>query len=164
MAYEIERRFRVADDFKPEEHSKSKAVVSQSYIENTGEWVIRIRKYEKDLDGAIYFMTMKKFVANSKNIEHEFKISEKEYLDLMRSCVSTVEKTRHYIYVKDKMWEVDVFSYDSVEPMIIAELELSSEDEDIVLPSWITREVTGDRWYSNHQIAERIARRRALSE
>jgi CYTH domain-containing protein len=164
MADEIERRFLVADDFKPEDHNASKAVISQSYIDNTGEWVIRVRKYDESFDGAKYFVTMKKFVTNSKNIEHEFEINEEEYLDLMQSCVSTVEKTRYYILVKDWLWEVDVFSDVSVEPRIIAELELFSENEDIVLPPWITKEVTGDRWYSNQQIAERIVRRRALSE
>lgn len=59
-----------------------------------------------------------------------------------------VEKFRHRIVAEGHTWEVDVFT-GALSGLILAEVELRWEDEEVLLPAWIEREVTSDERYRN---------------
>jgi len=65
-----------------------------------------------------------------------------------------IEKIRHYVYFESKLWEIDVF----INPpnLVIAEIELSKPDEEIIIPEWVGEEVTGNPAYFNSQIIKKI--------
>lgn len=65
-----------------------------------------------------------------------------------------IEKIRHLIKFEGKLWEVDVFINPS--DLVIAEVELSRPDEEIVIPEWVGEEVTGNPEYFNSQIIKKI--------
>ena len=64
-----------------------------------------------------------------------------------------LEKVRHEIVYANKLWEVDVFLGDN-EGLIVAEIELESEDEDFEIPEWITEEVTHEKKYYNSNLTK----------
>ncbi len=156
MATEIERRFLVKDGFDPAAIATRSIHIVQSYLPETGSWVIRVRS---EIIGreACYHMTMKRALSGMTNEEHDVLISQTEYDDILSSCYSQIEKTRYLIDHESLTWEVDFYADPSVEPRIIAEVEIDSENMTVNLPDWIDREVTGERYYSNHQIADRLA-------
>lgn len=157
MAEEIERRFLVVPDFNPEKFSYKSVNIAQSYLPHTGSWTIRVRR-EESRENIRHIVTMKLAVSGMTNKEYEHEITPEEYKDILSSCYSHIEKTRHYIKAGERTWEVDVYKDETVDPRILAEIELASEDENLKLPEWIAREITGDRYYSNHQIAERLTK------
>ncbi|MGH1570428.1 hypothetical protein ACRAWG_06855 [Methylobacterium sp. P31] len=63
-----------------------------------------------------------------------------------------LEKTRYRVEHAGAVWEVDVFG-GALAGLILAEIELEREDQPVVLPSWIEREVTDDARYRNSRLA-----------
>ena len=63
-----------------------------------------------------------------------------------------IHKTRHHVRVEQHVWEIDVF-HGANEGLIIAEIELTSTDERLSLPSWVGEEVTEDHRYSNSNLS-----------
>lgn len=75
---------------------------------------------------------------------------------LMALCISsTIAKTRYFLPLPGAThpWEIDIF-FGNNQGLIKVEIELSSEKEEIVLPPWIDREVTGDDRYSSKSLAK----------
>ena len=66
---------------------------------------------------------------------------------------ASVEKTRHLVPYEGFVWEIDEFAGDNA-GLIVAEIELESEDSAFPLPPWIGEEVTGDPRYFNSVLAE----------
>ena len=67
-----------------------------------------------------------------------------EALELLKlSANAPIEKTRHIVKADGHVWEIDVFE-GANHGLVLAEVELQSEDEQIVLPSWIGIEVSDD--------------------
>ena len=62
-----------------------------------------------------------------------------------------IEKTRHLIPHEGHVWEVDVFHGEN-EGLIIAEIELKQETQQVPMPEWVGKEVTGDRRYYNSSL------------
>ena len=67
---------------------------------------------------------------------------------LLARCEGVVDKVRHIVEYEGHTFEVDEFKGDN-EGLIVAEVELSSADEAVVLPPWIGDEVTGERCFYN---------------
>ena len=85
--------------------------------------------------------------------EFEYPIPLKDAQDLLKQFAgNTIEKTRYNIKYKGKTWEVDIFSGEN-KGLILAEIELKSEDEKFDIPEWITEEVTGDERYYNSYLS-----------
>ncbi|MEI9958680.1 MAG: CYTH domain-containing protein [Ferruginibacter sp.] len=79
--------------------------------------------------------------------EYEYEIpldDAKELLD--KFSVAELSKNRYKIKFENKLWEVDEFLDDN-DGLIVAEIELTSEDESFVIPDWIDKEVTGQEKY-----------------
>jgi CYTH domain-containing protein len=146
---EIERKFLVTNnDFLKETTSSSKLV--QGYLNSDKERTVRIRIQEEKA-----FLTIKgKSSENGMSRfewEKEIKVHDAELL--LQLCEKgIISKTRHYVVFEDFIVEVDVFDGEN-EGLIVAEIELKSEDQNVDLPNWIGTEVTGDKRYYNSYLS-----------
>jgi adenylate cyclase len=144
MAIEIERKFIVNGEFK---HLAVKTIpISQTYLSADPDKMIRIRIYGEEA-----FLTIKSRIRESlfTRNEWEFPISVQEAGELMSLCDSgKIIKTRYMVPWGDHTVVVDVF-HDKNEGLILAEVELSSEDEIFEKPDWLGEEVTGNPDYYN---------------
>ena len=143
MALEIERRFLIKnDDWK--EFITKKIFIEQGYLSKSlDDWLIRLRFTGKD-----YKIALKKHIASFTNFEFEYSIPQKDGETIMSSLSNTIKKERFFLEVEKKSWIIDCFK-DNNYPLEIAEIELSNEDEDLLLPSFISKEITGLSHYSN---------------
>ena len=144
MATETERKFLVKGKFR--HLAINKANILQAYLSNDPERTIRIRIASKKA-----FLTIKgKGAANSvSRSEWEFQVSLSYARQIMKICLpGKIEKTRYFIPAGKHVFEVDVF-HDKNEGLIIAEIELSHENERFEKPDWLGEEVTGKPEYYN---------------
>ena len=144
MATEIERKFLVKGEFI--HLATQKMMISQFYISIDPDKTIRIRIIE---DKA--FLTIKNSTSE-KSITHgewEFPIPLSDAVELQKLCLpGKIIKTRYYIPSDSHTFEVDVF-HEKNNGIIIAEIELNSEDEQFIKPDWLGEEVTGLPDYYN---------------
>ena len=147
MAIEIERKFLVKE--KPFSIAKRSLKINQGYIINEKSKVIRVREKGDD-----YFLTIKGNNIGISRLEYDFPISKEDAKELIfHFCKTTlIEKTRHYIEHKGHTWEVDEF-HGKNNGLIVAEIELDSEDEKFEIPDWVGEEVTQDDKYYNMNLA-----------
>lgn len=150
MAQEIERKFLVSGEFKSQAYAQSRIV--QGYISSARGRTVRVRI--RDGKG---FLTIKgaSNEAGTSRYEWEKEITLAEARELMKLCEpGVIDKTRYLIRSGEHIFEVDEF-YGENEGLIIAEVELSSEDEKYKKPDFIGKEVTGDiRYYNSHLMKE----------
>ena len=145
---EIERKFLVTGDFKPLAVSSSH--IAQGYIASGNGRTVRVRI--RDDKG---FLTIKgpSNQAGLARFEWEKEIPREEAEALMSICEpGIIEKTRWLVPADDgrHTWEVDVFEGEN-EGLVMAEIELRSEDDTFKKPHFIGKEVTGDRrFYNSH--------------
>lgn len=84
--------------------------------------------------------------------EFETEIALSDAEELMKLCEpGIIDKTRYLVQAGNHVFEVDEF-YGENEGLVIAEVELASEDEAYERPDFIGQEVTGDRKYYNAQL------------
>ena len=147
MAIEIERKFLVKEI--PFAMAKKSLKINQGYILNEKSKVIRVREKGDD-----YFLTIKGNNIGISRLEYDFPISKDDAEELIiHFCKTTlIEKTRHYVEHKGHTWEVDEF-HGTNDGLIVAEIELESEDEKFEIPNWIGQEVTQDERYYNMNLA-----------
>ena len=147
MAIEIERKFLIKK--KPFSIAKRSLKINQGYIINEKSKVIRVREKGDD-----YFLTIKGNNIGISRLEYDFPISKEDAKELIfHFCKTTlIEKTRHYIEHKGHTWEVDEF-HGKNNGLIVAEIELESEDEKFEKPDWVGEEVTQDDRYYNMNLA-----------
>ena len=142
MALEIERKFLVTGDFKSQAYSSSR--ITQGYILSAGGKTVRIRI--RDDKG---YITIKGPSKGFSRYEWEKEIALDEAQQLMELCERPlIDKTRYLIKSGRHVFEVDEF-YGDNEGLIMAEVELGSDDEAFEKPEWLGKEVTGDRKYYN---------------
>ena len=147
MAKEIERKFLVKNDFK-EFISKSQRI-TQGYLSSVPERTVRVR-----IKGEKGFLTIKGIVNKSGASRYEFEkeITIKETKELLNICEpGIINKTRYFVECKNHTYEVDEF-YGDNKGLIIAEMELKSENEKFKKPNWLGKEVTGDVKYYNSML------------
>jgi len=147
MALEIERRFLIKNDNWKEFVTK-KIFIEQGYLsKNLDDWIIRIRFTGKD-----FKIALKKHIASFTNFEFEYSIPQKDGETIMSNLSNTIKKERFFVEVEKKSWIIDCFKENNY-PLEIAEIELSNEEEDLFLPSFISKEITGLTHYSNFNLA-----------
>ncbi|MDD7437310.1 MAG: CYTH domain-containing protein [Bacteroidales bacterium] len=150
MAVEIERKFLLKPGAQLPE-SDLVLNIQQAYIANDKGVAVRGRLI--NMEEA--YLTIKKAITSEFNIrsEFEYQIPVEDALEMMElSHYIKIVKQRHIIKDGDRKWEVDFFLEEN-EGLIIAELELPSIDERIVIPDWIGDEVTNDPRYLNNYLA-----------
>lgn len=142
---EIERKFLVSASFK-ESLIRSEQIV-QGYVSSRKGRTVRVRMY-----GDKAFLTIKgpSDTGGLARFEWEREISPEDAKQLFSICEpGIIDKVRNLVKGPDgHIWEVDEFHGEN-EGLVMAELELKSEDETFEKPSWLGEEVTGDRRYYN---------------
>jgi adenylate cyclase len=146
MALEIERKFLVKGEFKDLAQSHSR--IAQGYICSGNGRTVRVRI--RDNKG---YLTIKgpSGEAGISRYEFEKEITLSEAQELMAICEpGIIDKTRWLVPYENHLFEVDEF-YGDNEGLLMAEVELKSEDEYFEKPAFLGREVTGDRrFYNGH--------------
>jgi adenylate cyclase len=148
MAIEIERKFLVHSN-KWRNLAPSQ-LYSQGYIPTDGKGVtVRVR-----LVGEKGYLTVKFPISDKAKAEYEYSIPLQDAKEMLASAckASRVEKYRHKIPFGGLVWEVDEFIGQNA-GLILAEVEIPTEDFEVELPDWGLEEVTGDRRYYNHYLA-----------
>lgn len=147
MALEIERKFLVSGDFRQSVCESVRMI--QGYLSSVAERTVRIR-----IMGERGFITIKGLSSESgtTRFEWEKEISVHEAQDLLALCEpGIIDKTRHLVKAGRHVFDVDEFHGDN-EGLVIAEVELSSENEPFERPIWLGDEVTGDSRYYNSML------------
>ena len=144
---EIERKFLVSGDFRPSVRRSLHLV--QGYICTEHGRTVRVR-----LSDGRGFLTIKGpgSADGTTRFEWEKEIPPDEAGQLLRLCVSgKIDKTRHLVDFGGHTFEVDEFHGEN-QGLVVAEVELSREDEPFECPAFLGREVTGDVRYYNSQL------------
>lgn len=147
---EIERKFLVTSKaFKDEAFKKTNII--QGFLNTDKERTVRVR-----LKGNEGFITVKG-KSNSDGLsrfEWEKEISKTDAEALLKLCEKgIIDKIRHEVKVGKHIFEVDEFMADN-KGLIIAEVELNSENETLIKPKWLGQEVTGQIQYYNSQLSQ----------
>lgn len=147
MAIEIERKFLILPDKLPRLENGTR--IEQGYIPTENGTTVRVR-----LADELAFLCIKSPASSFSRNEYEFAIPQTEATEMLtKVCHSQrVEKYRHRITHNGMLWELDVF-LGSNQGLVVAEVELQSEDQTVDLPEWIGEEVTKDGRYSNYALA-----------
>jgi adenylate cyclase len=150
MGIEIERKFLVKNlDFKTE--SFEKKYIKQGYLNSNKNRTVRIRASD---DKAFITIKGKSNTAGTSRFEWEKEIPFSEADELLLLCESyLIEKQRYLIKKGIHTFEVDLFLGDNL-GLIVAEIELSNENEEFEKPSWLAKEVTGELKYYNSSISK----------
>lgn len=147
MAQEIEKKFLVKGDFKS---SVSKEMrITQGYLSSVPERTVRVR-----VKGDKGFITIKGIgnKSGASRYEWEKEIPVSEVNELLNICEpGVIDKTRYQVNHDGLTFEVDEF-YGDNDGLTIAEVELSSEDQQFSKPEWLGEEVTGDVKYYNSML------------
>ena len=147
MALEIERRFLIKND-NWKKFIKKNIYIEQGYLSKSlDDWIIRIRFTGKD-----YKIALKKHIESFTNFEFEYSIPRKDGETIMTNITNIIKKERFFLEVEKKSWIIDCFKENNY-PLVIAEIELSNEEENLFLPSFISKEITGLTHYSNFSLA-----------
>lgn len=148
MGLEIERKFLVNHVKWTATEKPNAEFYRQGYLLTDPSKTIRVRA--TDTKG---FMTIKGKSEGATRAEFEYEIPKEEAIQLLDIfAVSDLTKYRYKVIFAEKLWEVDVFLGEN-EGLIVAEIELSSEDEAFELPDWTAEEVTGEKKYYNSNLS-----------
>ncbi|UNY99957.1 CYTH domain-containing protein [Zhouia spongiae] len=147
---EIERKFLVKSaDFKNDAETNQRIV--QGFLNSHPNRTVRVR-----IKGGKGFLTVKgKSSANgTTRFEWEREVPVQEAESLLNLCEEgVIDKMRYEVVLGNHVFEVDEFFGDN-EGLIVAEVELASEDENFERPGWLGDEVTGDIRYYNSQLSK----------
>ncbi len=148
MGKEIERKFLLKSDSWKE--GAVGEVFRQGYLPTRDKCVVRIR-----VAGDKAYLTIKGKNAGISRLEFEYSIPISEAEVLLNDMCETpiIEKTRYNVEHKGFLWEVDVFSGEN-EGLILAEVELETEEQQVKLPEWIGEEVSEDPRYYNSNLVK----------
>jgi CYTH domain-containing protein len=159
---EIERKFllKAMPDVLPTEVVK----IDQFYFKNKeGVWE-RVRQWNSNLYGKRWIHTVKTKLSDFSNEEVEKELTKKEYDEFKKRCRQNKSNSRYikkerWIYPDgDLYWEVDLFK-DKCH-IIIAEIEIPSEDYDLNIPEFISKktllEVSGLKLFSNRSLSVKL--------
>lgn len=143
---EIERKFLVNGDGSYKALATKHYHIRQGYLAVKGA-TVRIRQRDDEA-----FLTIKSPPRSTDQLaryEYEVPLAPADAAELFRLCVPPlIEKTRYLVPVGDHVFEVDEFHGDN-DGLVIAEVELRSQDDTFQRPPFLGREVTGQRQYYN---------------
>ncbi len=156
MAVEIERKFLVTGTAWQQVPG---VVYRQGYLNRDKARTVRVR-----VAGDLAFLTIKGVSVGATRAEFEYPIPLADAQALLSLCDGPlIEKTRHVLTHAGTVWEVDVFAGDNA-GLVVAEVELASEDQAFVRPDWLGEEVTQDARYFNSNLATHPYRHWATTE
>jgi adenylate cyclase len=144
---EIERKFLVDTVmWKP---FGTGSEIRQGYLSIDPERVVRVR-----IAGEKAYLTVKGKPNGIVRTELEYGIPKNEAEILLKMCLDfAIEKTRYEERIENLTWEIDVFEGEN-KGLVVAEIELTDENEKIDLPAWIKEEVSSDSRYYNSWLSQ----------
>jgi len=148
MATEIERKYKVTTD---EYKLLTKPLYcKQGYLDIQNEPLVRVR-----IMGKKAYLTLKGENNGISRLEFEYEIPIEDANALLTNFCTTalIEKNRFILSVENTTWEVDEFLGKNL-GLVVAEVELASEDADFYKPSWIGKEVSQYTQYYNYKLVE----------
>lgn len=146
MAKEIERKFLVANDTFFSMASRS-VDIEQGYLCTDPDSTVRVR-----IKGDEAFITVKSRNQGATRNEWEYPIPVSDACEMMECCRGVIKKKRFLVPYDGLVWEVDVFG-GRHSGLVVAEVEIESEDVRLSLPPFVGEEVTGDPRYYNSVLA-----------
>ncbi|MEW8321045.1 MAG: CYTH domain-containing protein [Candidatus Thiodiazotropha taylori] len=149
MALEIERKFLVIND-KWKDSVISETVIKQGYLATTELATVRVR-----VDGDEANINIKGRTVGISRREYEYPIPLDEAQELLDHLVSgaAIDKVRYKVRCGEHIWDLDLF-HGANQGLVMAEVELSREDEAFVMPAWAGEEVSGDTRYYNANLVK----------
>lgn len=147
---EIEYKFLVDHEAWKDCEKPEPEEIIQTYVARTETTTVRIRTKGKKA-----YLTLKGKTVGRTRSEYEYEIPVAEALEMMEQFTTkSLRKLRYHIPHNGRVWEVDVFQ-GKLEGLIIAELEVESEEESFDLPDWVTHDVSDDPQYFNSVLIEK---------
>lgn len=150
---EIERKFRLRDDRWRDAVKDIRAErLVQGYLNRDPQRSVRVR-----LAGERAWLTIKGMSQGASRLEFEYTIPAAEAEAMLTLCEGPlIDKRRYRLPLEDdyRVWEIDEFLGDNA-GLVVAELELHSEDEPFPKPDWLGEDVTGDPKYYNSSLSQR---------
>lgn len=148
MPLEIEKKYLVNKAIWQETDKPKGQFFRQGYLLTDPNKTIRVRVTDTQS-----FLTIKGLSVGATRPEFEYEIPKDEAEQLLDMfAISDLTKIRYKILFNNKLWEVDEFLGDNA-GLIVAEIELQSEDEAFDLPAWVDNEVTGEDKYYNSNLS-----------
>lgn len=145
VAIEIERKFLVEGI---EWRKANGTRICQGYLNRDKDRTVRVR-----VAGEHAYLTVKGTTQGATRAEFEYEIPASDAEQLLTLCDGPiVQKVRRRILHGGFTWEVDEFQGENA-GLVVAEIELQSEDQAFARPPWIGRDVTGDHGYFNSNLA-----------
>lgn len=150
MGLEIERKFLVQNDNWRTDDAEG-TPFCQGYLNSNLQRVVRVRTM-----GEKAVLTVKGLNSGAIRREFEYEIPLADANAMLDDLCERplIKKTRYEIEFGGNTWEVDEFAGEN-EGLVVAELELESEDEDFARPDWLGEEVTDDPRYFNSNLVLR---------
>lgn len=147
MGIEIEKKFLLANDNWRQQVEKS-IDFRQGYLVGSEKSSVRIR-----IQGEQANLNIKGATLGVRRQEFEYPIPMADASELLDTLCARpiIEKTRHYISDGDHTWEIDEFAGDNA-GLIVAEIELSDENETFTEQDWLGTEVSEDKRYYNSML------------
>lgn len=147
MGLEIERKYLVNQEKWQLVEQPQGEYYRQGYLLTDPSKTIRVR--QTTTQG---FLTIKGISVGAVRAEYEYEIPYQEAAELLdQFATAEISKIRYKLQVDGKLWEIDEFLGDNA-GLMVAEIELNSEDEQFALPDWVDVEVTGDERYYNSSL------------
>ena len=146
---EIERKFLiVSEEYKLVAYKSTR--ITQGFLSTDPERTVRVR-----VKGDQGFLTIKgkSNTSGTSRFEWEKKIDLQEAEALLKLCEKgIIDKIRYEVKNNTHIYEIDEFFGDN-SGLVVAEIELNSEEEVFEKPSWLGTEVTGEVKYYNSQLS-----------
>ena len=144
MGVEIERKFLVDKKKWDAVKVKNGVEIIQGYLHKEPKLTVRIR-----IKGEDGFITLKGKTVGISRSEFEYRIPKAEAHEMIKTfCDKFIHKTRFTLTLGNKVWEIDEFISPN-KGLVLAEVELTNEQEEIDLPNWVTKEVSDNPNYFN---------------
>ena len=146
MAKEIERKFLVNGvDWKALAKGTS---YRQGYLNSVKERTVRVRTIDDK-----GFLTVKGITTGATRSEFEYEIPAADADAMLTDLCEKplIEKNRYKIQTGPHIWEIDEF-FGENQGLLVAEVELTSEEQAFEKPGWVGEEVTGDPRYFNSNL------------
>ncbi len=148
MGHEIERKFLLSSD--EWRRGAQGQLYRQGYLSTDTARTVRVR-----IVGQRALLTIKGLTRGISRLEFEYEIPLADATRLLDELCHRplIEKTRYEVGHAGLTWEIDEFHGDN-KGLVVAEVELSAEDQHIELPGWVGAEVSGDARYYNANLAQ----------
>lgn len=147
---EIERKYLVNISKWNEQSKQDPIKIIQGYLIKNENIAVRVR-----LKNDKAFLTIKGNVQGIVRDEFEYSIPSEEAKEMLKKFTERhIEKLRYEIQIGKHLWEIDEFK-GKLEGLVLAEVELNSEDEEFEKPEWIAEDVSTNPDYFNAVLIEK---------